>query len=51
MKLAVLDQWIVVLYLLVVMGIGFAMKRRAAQGMSAFASRYGLRWPAHEPVA
>ncbi|MBI2927301.1 MAG: hypothetical protein HYY24_16525 [Verrucomicrobia bacterium] len=36
MKLALLDQVIVVLYLAVIMGIGFAMKRRAASGMSAY---------------
>lgn len=36
MKLSVLDQIIVVLYLTVIMAIGFAMKRRAARGMSAY---------------
>jgi len=36
MKLSALDQVIVVLYLAAIMGIGFAMKRRAAQGMSAY---------------
>lgn len=36
MKLSALDQIIVVLYLAAIMGIGFAMKRRAAQGMSAY---------------
>ncbi len=36
MKLALLDQVIVVLYLAVIMSIGFAMKRRAASGMSAY---------------
>src|SRR6266545_7314630 len=36
MKLSALDQVIVVLYLAAIMGIGLAMKRRAAQGMSAY---------------
>ena len=36
MKLSLLDQIIVVLYLAVILGIGFAMKRRAAKGMSAY---------------
>lgn len=36
MKLSLLDQIIVVLYLAAIMGIGFAMKRRAAKGMSAY---------------
>ncbi len=36
MKLSLLDQIIVVLYLAVIMGIGLAMKRRAARGMSAY---------------
>lgn len=36
MKLAVVDQVIVVMYLATIMAIGFAMKRRAAQGMSAY---------------
>ena len=36
MKLSLLDQFIVVLYLTVIMGIGFAMKRRAAKGMAAY---------------
>ncbi len=36
MKLSLLDQVIVVLYLATIMGIGFAMKRRAARGMSAY---------------
>ena len=36
MKLSALDQIIVVLYLATIMAIGFAMKRRAAQGMSAY---------------
>jgi Na+/proline symporter len=36
MKLTWLDQIIVVLYLALIMGIGFAMKRRAARGMSAY---------------
>ena len=36
MRLSLLDQFIVVLYLAVIMGIGFAMKRRAAKGMSAY---------------
>jgi len=35
-KLSALDQVIVVLYLAAIMGIGLAMKRRAAQGMSAY---------------
>ena len=36
MKLSLLDQIIVVVYLAVIMIIGFAMKRRAARGMSAY---------------
>src|SRR5215213_8833526 len=36
MNLSVLDQIIVVLYLAAIMGIGFAMKRRAAKGMSSY---------------
>jgi len=36
MKLSLLDQIIVVLYLAVIMGIGFAMKRRAARGLTAY---------------
>lgn len=36
MKLSPLDQLIVVVYLTVIMTIGFAMKRRAARGMSAY---------------
>lgn len=36
MKLSLLDQIIVVVYLLTIMGIGFAMKRRAARGMTAY---------------
>jgi SSS family solute:Na+ symporter len=36
MKLSVLDQIIVVAYLAVIMAIGYAMKRRAASGMSAY---------------
>ncbi len=36
MKLSPLDQFIVVVYLVVIMAIGFAMKRRAARGMSAY---------------
>jgi Na+/proline symporter len=36
MKLSALDQVIVLLYLAVIMGIGLAMKRRAARGMSAY---------------
>ncbi len=36
MKLSLLDQFIVVLYLAVILGIGFAMKRRAAKGMAAY---------------
>ncbi len=36
MKLSPLDQVIVVLYLALIMSIGFAMKRRAARGMTAY---------------
>ena len=36
MKLAGLDQLIVVLYLAAIMSIGLAMKRRAAKGMSSY---------------
>ncbi len=36
MNLSLVDQIIVLLYLALVMGIGFAMKRRAAKGMSAY---------------
>jgi solute:Na+ symporter, SSS family len=36
MKLSPLDQIIVIVYLVVIMGIGFAMKRRASRGMSAY---------------
>ena len=36
MKLSLLDQIIVVVYLLTIMAIGFAMKRRAARGMTAY---------------
>lgn len=36
MQLSVLDQIIVVLYLAAIMGIGFAMKRKAAKGMSSY---------------
>jgi hypothetical protein len=36
MKLSLLDQIIVGVYLAVIMTIGFAMKRRAARGMSAY---------------
>jgi len=36
MKLSLLDQVIVVFYLATIMSIGFAMKRRAARGMSAY---------------
>lgn len=36
MNLSVLDQIIVVVYLAAIMGIGFAMKRRAAKGMSSY---------------
>jgi len=36
MKLSVLDQIIVVAYLAGIMGIGFAMKRRAASGMTSY---------------
>jgi Na+/proline symporter len=36
MQLSVLDQIIVVVYLAVIMSIGFAMKRKAAKGMSSY---------------
>jgi Na+/proline symporter len=36
MNLSVIDQIIVVIYLAVIMGIGFAMKRKAAKGMSSY---------------
>jgi SSS family solute:Na+ symporter len=36
MNLTIADQVIVVLYLAVIMSIGFAMKRRAAKGMSSY---------------
>jgi Na+/proline symporter len=36
MQLSVLDQIIVVVYLAAIMSIGFAMKRRAAKGMSSY---------------
>lgn len=36
MTLSTLDQIIVVLYLATIMGIGFAMKRKAAKGMSSY---------------
>ncbi|MGH9818579.1 MAG: sodium:solute symporter family transporter, partial [Pyrinomonadaceae bacterium] len=36
MNLSLTDQIIVVLYLAVIMSIGFAMKRRAAKGMSSY---------------
>lgn len=36
MNLSTLDQIIVVLYLAAIMGIGIAMKRRAAKGMSSY---------------
>lgn len=36
MQLSVLDQVIVVVYLAIIMGIGFAMKRKAAKGMSSY---------------
>ncbi|MCU1288504.1 MAG: sglT 7 [Acidobacteria bacterium] len=36
MQLSVLDQVIVVVYLAAIMGIGFAMKRRSAKGMSSY---------------
>ena len=36
MNLSVLDQIIVIAYLAAIMGIGFAMKRRAAKGMSSY---------------
>jgi solute:Na+ symporter, SSS family len=36
MTLSVFDQVIVVLYLAVIMGIGFAMKRRASRGMTDY---------------
>src|SRR3954465_6996855 len=36
MNLSVIDQIIVVLYLACIMSIGFAMKRKAAKGMSSY---------------
>lgn len=36
MNLSILDQVIVVVYLAAIMGIGFAMKRKAAKGMSSY---------------
>ena len=36
MQLSILDQIIVVVYLAVIMSIGFAMKRKAAKGMSSY---------------
>lgn len=36
MTLSVIDQIIVVLYLVAIMSIGFAMKRKAAKGMSSY---------------
>ncbi len=36
MNLSVLDSIIVIVYLAVIMGIGFAMKRKAAKGMSSY---------------
>ena len=36
MNLTTIDQIIVVLYLVTIMGIGFAMKRKAAKGMSSY---------------
>lgn len=36
MSLSYIDQIIVVLYLAIIMGIGFAMKRKAAKGMSSY---------------
>lgn len=36
MSLSIIDQVIVVLYLAAIMSIGFAMKRRAAKGMSSY---------------
>lgn len=36
MNLSVLDQIIVVIYLVAIMSIGFAMKRKAAKGMSSY---------------
>lgn len=36
MNLSTIDQIIVVLYLAVIMGIGFAMKRKASKGMSSY---------------
>src|SRR5688572_26514196 len=36
MNLSVLDSIIVIAYLAVIMGIGFAMKRKAAKGMSSY---------------
>ena len=36
MNLSTIDQVIVVLYLAAIMSIGFAMKRKAAKGMSSY---------------
>ncbi len=36
MNLSVIDQIIVVVYITAIMGIGFAMKRKAAKGMSSY---------------
>jgi len=36
MQLSAIDQLIVVLYLATIMAIGFAMKRKAAKGMSSY---------------
>ncbi len=36
MQLSIWDQIIVIVYLLLIMGIGFAMKRQAAKGMSSY---------------
>src|SRR5215203_2789665 len=36
MNLSIIDQVIAALYLLMIMGIGFAMKRKAAKGMSSY---------------
>ena len=36
MKLSLIDQLIVVAYLAAIMGIGLAMKRRAAKGMNSY---------------
>src|SRR5260370_35940803 len=47
MKLSLTDQLIVVAYLAAMMGIGLAMKRRAAKGMSSYCLG-GRRLPRQE---